>query len=276
VQVIFPFQWDAAAGKTDGMLRRDAHLEISRAYHTAVGDAITLVQGRLKDGTATLKQIWPHDGVHPGNAGYEIFTDAAWDAYRKAVSDKVVCTIPGKMLHADTYMTSARVRISTLEPLPEGWHVGTPNLTSAFFDMLMSRWLDDEAIASNESAAGKDSNDKKPAAKNPAPLRVRFTGSMVMLFGECTLKSGKYRIYIDGKPVPRRAGDGKILGEDFDAGDFAKRAAGNVHLVQVLAEGLDDSVEHTLEIEPTFSGDTPQELRIESICVAGKKAGVKK
>jgi hypothetical protein len=96
----------------------------------------------------------------------------------------------------------------------------------------------------------------------------------VMLFGECTSKSGKYRVYIDGKLVPHRSGDGKVVADDFDAGDFARKAGGNVHLVQVLAEGLDDATEHSLEIEPVFAADVAQELRIESICVAGGKASV--
>jgi lysophospholipase L1-like esterase len=277
VQVIFPFQWDIARGNTDGMLRRDAHLALSRAYHTAVGDAIELAQARVKSGAVTLKQLYPADGVHPGNVGYELFADAAWDAYRKAVSEKLVCSPPDRMLYAPTYMTSARVRITTLGALPEGWRAGTPNLTSAFFDMLMSRWLDDEAIASNVPPPHdgvKDPAASQPAPVQPAHLRVKFVGSMVMLFGECTSKSGKYRVYIDGKMMPRLTGDGKVLGEEFDAGDFAKKAGGNVHLVQVLAQGLDDSVEHTLMIEPAFAAGMPQELRIESICVAGGKANV--
>lgn len=278
VQVIFPFLWDAAAGNTNGMPRRDAHLALSLAYHTAVGDAIALTQERVKAGVTTLAQLWPADGVHPGNAGYELFADAAWNAYRKAVTDKLVCSPPEKMVNAPTYMHSARVRITSLGPLPEGWHAGTPNLTSAYFDMLMSRWLDDEAVASTEPVAHAASQPEKAApspAKQPGRLRVRFSGSMVMLFGECTSKSGKYRVYIDGKLIARRSGDGKVLADDFDAGDFARRAAGNVHLVQVLAEALDDSIEHSLDIQPVFAAEVAQELRIESICVAGGKATVK-
>ena len=152
VQVIFPFQWDVAKGNLDGMLRREAHIAISAAYHTAVGDAIELAQKRVKSGEATIPHLWPADGVHPGNKGYELFADAAWDAFRKAVDGKVACAAPEKMLHAPTYMTSARVRVSSLGQPPAGWKVGTPNLTSAFFDMLMSRWLDDETIASPGAA----------------------------------------------------------------------------------------------------------------------------
>ncbi len=155
VQVIFPFRWDVARGTTQGLLRRDAHLAIAKAYHTAVGDAIELAQRRVRSGKTTLQRLWPVDGVHPCDQGYELFADAAWDAFRKAVDDKIECVAPAAMLYAPTYMTNARVRLVTLGPLPEGWRVGRPSVVSAFFDMLMSRWLGEEAIATNQrSAAG--------------------------------------------------------------------------------------------------------------------------
>ena len=97
---------------------------------------------------------------------------------------------------------------------------------------------------------------------------------MVLLFGESTPKSGKYRVTIDGKPVPHKSGDGKVLGEDFDAGDLGKKVGGNVHLTQVLVEGLDPEAEHTLEIQPAL--EAGQEIRLESVCVAGGKASVER
>lgn len=264
VQVIFPFKWDVARGSTEGMLRRDAHLAISAAYHTAVGDAITLAQVRVRERQIAIEEIWPFDGVHPGDRGYQLFADAAWDAYRAAVETKVVCEAPDEMLHATTYMEHARVRISTLAPLPAGWEVGSPNLISAVYDMLMSRWLDDETVASNKTS---------PEA---ARLKVRFHGSMVLLFGESTLKSGKYRCYIDGALVTRKDNMGKEIPPEFDAGFLAKRLNGNVHHVQIIAEGLAADREHTLEIEPLFEEEKTQEIRLESICVAGPKAGVRR
>ncbi len=283
VQVIFPFMWDVAKGTTTGMLRRDAHLAISAAYHTPVGDAIDLAQKRVKDGRITLKQVWPADGVHPGDVGYQLFADAAWDAYLGAVAEKRACVAPEKMLHASTYMSSARVRISALGTLPEGWKVGTANLTSAFFDMLMSRWLDDEVIASNAAPgegskppAGTPAGQPAPPApprKQPGRLKANFAGNMVMLFGEATPKSGKYKVYIDGKLIPRKSNDGKIVADEFDAGEFGKRVNGNAHHVQILAEGL-EAGPHTLEIEPDFDPALSQELRLESICVAGASAAV--
>ncbi|MGA2067513.1 MAG: SGNH/GDSL hydrolase family protein [Thermoguttaceae bacterium] len=265
VQVIFPFQWDVAKGSTRGMQRRDAHLAIAKAYHAAVGDAIDLAQQRVRSGETTLAELWPVDGVHPCDRGYELFADAAWDALGKAIRKRTVCAVPHAMLYAPTYTANARVRLATLGPLPRDWRIGKPKVVSAYFDMLMSRWLDGEIIA-----AGKGTADGQPA-----PLRVRFRGSMVMLYGESTPASGKYRAVLDGKAVQRKSGDGKPLPPEFDAADFAKRVNGNAYLVQVLAEGLDPTLEHSLEIQPAFAGDTEQELRLESVCVAGGKAEVR-
>ena len=171
----------------------------------------------------------------------------------------MVCAAPEKMLYADTYMTNARVRISSLSPLPAGWKAGAPHVVAAYFDMLMSRWLDDEVIASSKSTEIKR-------------LSAKFKGSMVMLFGESTPSSGKYHVYIDGHLVKHAAG--KQIIEEFDAGDLGKRVNGNAHHAQVLAEGLDAAVEHMLEIEPIIDPKAEQEWRFESICVAGGAAKV--
>ena len=207
VQVLFPFQWDAAAGKLEGMKCREAHLALAHAYGTAAGDAIALAQERVRQGKSTLQQIWPVDGVHPGDAGYTLFADAAWLAFQQAVREKKTCTLPEKMLYAPTYLASARVRLSSLGPLPEGWRVGAPNVVSAYFDMLMSRWLDDEVIASNRRPGAGPGKTRESVVEKVAPLRLRFRGSMVMLFGESTMKSGKYRAFIDGQLVEHREGN---------------------------------------------------------------------
>ena len=107
------------------------------------------------------------------------------------------------------------------------------------------------------------------------PLRFRFHGSMVQVLGEGTEKSGKFRALIDGKLVERAEPDGKPPLKEFDAASLAKLIHGNGHFAQVIAEGLDPSVEHTLVIEPLFAEGKEQELRLESICVAGGEARVK-
>jgi hypothetical protein len=173
------------------------------------------------------------------------------------------------MLYADTYMKSSRVHLTSISPVPAGWHAGRPNLTSAFYDMLMSRWLDDQLIASNRVPTPGQYGKMTAAAQDVAKLQYRFRGRMVLLFGESTPLSARYHLYVDGKLVEQKPPKVKTATADFDAGDFARRANGNVHLVQVVAEGLDPAIEHVLEIEPTFTSDAAQELRLESICVAG-------
>ena len=256
VQVIFPFQWNIKPGEMAKMKRRDAHREISRRYKTGLGDAIELISQRVESGKAQIKTLWPLDGVHPGDKGYALFGEAAWQGYVAAVAQNKTCSAPKAMLYAPTYMEFTRMRISQIGPLASGWKTGIPNRTSAYFDFLMSRWLDDEVIAA-------------PGAER---LQARFRGENVMLFGEATLKSGAYRVYIDGKLVEHSPWGSKEVLRQYSPGEFAKKIGGNGHHAQTIASGLATGVEHTLEIEPVL--DTGQELRLESICVAGHNAKV--
>lgn len=263
VQVLFPFKWNIENRTSiDEFQRRAKHIELSQAYRTGLGDAVALIFERVKAGTATLSELWPYDGVHPGDAGYVQFADAAWEGFQQAVREGRVCTLPTKMLTAGTYLRSARVRLSTLTPLPTGWAVRRASVTSPVFDMQMSRWLDDVTVAT-------------PVAEG-IPFEVRFRGSMAMLFGESSPKGCTYRALVDGKPLKRpgaKADD--PAPELFDGGSLGKRMGGTVHLSEVLVTGLDPDVEHSLRIEPVFADGVEQELRIESIGVAGgEKPGV--
>ena len=273
VIAIFPFMWNVAAGSTDGMKRREAHHQIAAAYHVPAGDAIALAIERVKAKTVTLERMWPVDGVHPCDEGYGVFVDAVWAAFQDGLARRLVGAPPDKMLHTPTYMKNARVRISTLTPLPKGWRVGRPNVVSAYFDMLMSRWLDDETIASRWAEVEK-AGRKEKAAQEVGRLRAKFSGTMVMLYGESTVTSAKFRAWIDGKAVEHKPDKDKPPVDFWDAGQLAKMVKGNTFLATVIAEGLDGSVEHTLEIEPLFKDETDQELRLESLCVAGGEARV--
>ena len=236
VQVIFPFEWDVARKTTDGMKRRDAHLAISRAYNTPVGDAIALAIERVGKGETTLERLWPNDGVHPGDKGYVLFADAAWAALEGAISRGQVCRVAEPMLYGDAYQKSVRMPLAKLGPLPAGWKAGKPNVTAAYFDFLMSRWIDSATIAARPPA-GKDRQ-----AKAPEPFRARFRGSMVMFFGETTKTSGKYRVRIDGQTVRYQLPKSTQMLDLFDAGHFARLIGGNGHHAQVIATGLDQDV----------------------------------
>ncbi len=265
VQLLFPFRWNIDGGTLEAMLRRTAHLAIAAAYHTGVGDAIAAIRDGVAAGTVTSAALWPFDGVHPGDAGYALFAEVAHRALRSAIAEGRRCAAPPAMLYAPTYLTVARVHVARLAPLPAGWKADQPHLTSAFYDMLMSRWLDDECVA----AWGRDGGAPAvPAAV--APMRLRFHGSMVMLFGESTIASGRYRATIDGTVVRDLAA--KPPADFLDPGAFGRACNGNVHLVRVLATGLDAVAEHVLEIQPLPAAGSAGELRLESVCVAGPGA----
>ncbi len=274
VQVVFPFQWDVARGHLDGLLRRDAHHRIAQAYHTAIGDAVELAQQRVKTGATTIPMLWPYDGVHPGDEGYSLFADAAWAAFENAITDQRVCQSPARMLHASTYMHTARVRISSLGNLPVGWNGGRPNVVSAYFDMLMSRWLDDETIVANHGKISVGRGEPEQVAAAIEPLTVCFRGNSVLVFGESTKSSGKFRAIVDGRLVERKDHAGKAMPPEFDASHLSRIVGGNTHFYAPIIEGLDGSNEHTLVIEPVFDSRERQELRLESICVAGEGACV--
>jgi hypothetical protein len=150
------------------------------------------------------------------------------------------------MLHPDTFMTATRQKVSALQPLPAGWKVGEAIPWGSAFDFYMTRWFDDVTIAS----AGA------------APLRLTVNASFIQVFGEGTAKSGKFQVKIDGEIV---------TGEGTKEGLFDANVNG-CHVVRLLAENLDPARPHLLEIIPQLADG--QELRLESICVAGGAATV--
>ena len=138
-------------------------------------------------------------------------------------------------------MTLNRCRISSFSALPDGWQIGKPHRSAIAFDFVCSRWMDDLAIAKSDAD----------------PLLLQIQASTVMLFGEMTKDSGSYQVRVDG-------GEPKSYS--------ARCAEGNMRLVQLIAEGLDPARTHEIEIIPTLK--TGEELRVESVCVAGAPATV--
>ena len=223
------------------------HKKISAAYGTGLGDTVALMREKVASGSVSPDDLWwPFDSTHPNDNGYALYAEAMWASFRQAVDEKRVCHAPEQMIHPDTFTRLVRKKISAIELLPENWDVGIPTPWGVAFDFYMSRWFDDVVIASH--GAG--------------PLRLVFDGTFVQLFGEATEKSGKIRILIDDHPV---RGDGIT--------DGVIDAKGNgMHLVRVLAENLDPSHPHTLDIVPLLEKD--EEFRLESICIAGGAAEI--
>lgn len=268
VQVAFPFKWNIGRDLLPQMKRRLAHQAIAEAYGNGWGDAVSLIVDEVDAGRATVDAIWDTDGVHPGDLGYQLFAKAAWQGFEKAVADNRVGTAPATMINPSTYMTAKRVRLATLGALPDGWQPGKPHLTSLYYDFQMSRWLDGLVVGSNFTS-GKD--DQGKAVRKPttlAPLRLRVQAASVLLFGEASPQSGKFRILVDGKPALDQHGHNR--GKDLFEGN--RWGTGTGHLVITVATGLDPAVPHTIEIIPAFADGKDQEVRFESICVAGGAA----
>ncbi|NQZ70990.1 MAG: hypothetical protein HRT89_23310, partial [Lentisphaeria bacterium] len=259
IPVIFPFHHDAEPGTAKNMPGRTKHIKIAEAYNAPVGDAVLRIQNMVAEEKATIKKtgkkpekiltkrIWNIDYIHPGDFGYEIFADAAWGAFEKGIKDKMVCEIPEKMLHADTYMSWSRTRISQFGTLPKGWKVTTVSRTAAWYDGYMARYLDDVVIATGRT-------------KNIEPIIVKFKASFVMIYGQETTDSGKYQIILDGK-------ERKVINLN------SKRYGGNRQHYETIA-GLDPSKIHTLEIRPILTAR--EVIRLESICLAGGEAKIVK
>ncbi|MBE7464057.1 MAG: SGNH/GDSL hydrolase family protein [Planctomycetes bacterium] len=265
--VIFPFQYDIDESRFPRMKRREAHLALAEAYGTYAGDAVERVHGRVKSGATTLQKLWPFDPAHPGDEGYLIFAEAAFEAFTRCVKEERVCKLPERPLHGATYLTWSRYRLALAESKPSGWAIVPPLRTAAWHDSVMSRWLDDEVRAQT----GKVTDDaESPAEQTKAPVApwtLRFQAATVLLFGTKTSASGKYRIRIDGAYVQN-----KDRGPEFDAS--SAKFGGNVNLCHLVATGLDPERTHELVLEPVFAPGKEQELRIESVCLAGGAARV--
>ena len=81
-----------------------------------------------------------------------------------------------------------------------------------------------------------------------------------MLFGEIGPKAGRYLVRIDG-------GVEKEYGAPINP-----PPSGELRYVEMIAQNLDPHVDHQIEITPKLQPG--QELRLESVCVAGAPAQV--
>jgi len=254
--VLMMFRWHAE--KLDDPLppRHLAHQKLADAYHLPAANTVPYVRSKVREGTG-IKTIWPFDGAHPDDPGYRLFFEAVRDRYDQAIKETTPAALPKESVFDNLYPKRTR-SVLVNGQLPEGWTREKTYRTSLWFDGLTSRWMGDVACAA--------------AAKKPGALEVEFEGSMVGFFGEHNGLTPPVKVWIDGKPVQApKANEGDFLWP-LDTSKFAppKKGSGNLFLWQSLAKDLPDS-KHTLRIEPVWEGaDKDAELRIESICSAGR------
>ena len=189
MQVFLAFKFNFGADwKPETLLRVQAHQELAAAYHSGTGDVFPYVHQRLQSGQVTLEQLWPFDGAHPDDAGYELFYEAVRDGFEQAIAEKRVCQVPEKPLFSDQYRTRQRIRL-TEKPLPAGWSVAKTYRTSLWFDGLTSRWMGDVAMC--------DVKDKATIK----PITLEFTGTFLATFGEADQDGLSFTATVDGKPL---------------------------------------------------------------------------
>lgn len=253
VMVILPTREHVDVEQLAELVRRKAHLKIAQAYNLPVVDAVAVTHRQLRRGAIDADEMWPWEPVHPGDTGYAVYAQAVRRTVMAAFANGVAARMPERMLHSERYMRVRRAELTQLtEALPPGWTADSPRRTAAWYDGLMTRWLDSVAVA--HATAGGD----------PAPLRVRFRGEMVGLFGEETIRSGRYRATLDGRVLR--------FGEKDTVNVSSKRIGGNRQHWHVLATDLDEHRVHELIIEPILIPGQADELRLESICVAGSRS----
>jgi hypothetical protein len=242
--------------------RNEAHQRIAEAYGCGLAMVAPWIRQQIAGGKVRIEEIWgnplwpgPSDHVHPGNIGQALYAEVIWRSFLDAIDRRITCRMPEKMLHAPTYMDQQRFRLSDVFPLPTGWELKAPNRVAGAYDFLMCRWLDDVLVASGDAQAG-----------SPKALTLKMKGEAAFLFGEATKISGKYRVTIDGSPA---------TGPQIDSSGFFNAATiieGNMPHFTTLAVGLKADHIYSISIEPILSPG--QELRFESLCVAGNHAWV--
>ncbi len=253
--VVMLFKWHAEKPDITPP-RHGAHLRLAAAYGLPAADVCGEIQKKAKAGLEP-DGLWNMgDGAHPGDEGYQHFFEAVRDRFEKAVREKGQTLIPSATVFPDLYPRSSRTPVA--DHLPPGWAMRKTWRTALWFDGMASRWMGDVATASAREKSGA--------------LEFTFEGSMVGFFGERNGLTPPVRIWIDGQPVqPPQPKEGDFLWR-LDTSRFSppKKGSGNLFMWQAISKDLPEG-KHTLRIEPVWDGaDLDAELRIESICSAGR------
>jgi lysophospholipase L1-like esterase len=236
------------------MPRRHDHLKLAQAYHTGIGDCFPYVQQRLTDGSRDIKTLWPFDGAHPDDPGYQLFFEAVRNGFDQAIADKRVCVIPDKPVFGDDFLHPGRIVLVDLPQRPRGWSQAKTYRTSMWFDGLSSRWMGDVLLC--------DLADRSIAG----PLKVQFEGTFVGLFGEGDADGLPFKVKIDGVDIPYRA---KPRDPPVDLWPGSVKGGGRLFIWRELAGELPPG-KHLLEVGPVFpDGIVKGQLRLESVCAGG-------
>lgn len=251
VQMFFTFRFWAEHGAPyeadDCHPRLVDYRKLADAYSTAVGDVYKdglipdLDSGRIDpDRRKALDMVWPIDGGHPGDFGYRYFAQAGIRGYQRAVERKLVCRVP----ESPVFGTVEDVRRWNPAEggLPSGWSRSLTYRTSAWYDGMSSRWMDDVA-----ATGGKDS----------VPLRFRARANFI-------------GVLCEGDDIGLRSGVTSD-GDSIATFDSSPHVGGRLLVWRCRAFGgwrKGEVSEHDFAIAPVPSSDGRGELRIGSVCTA--------
>ena len=265
VQVMLPTRGTIEEPDASKLVRWDEQKRIGSAYGLVRADVLGEMRRRHVAGAANLDRMWPAwpaligDTTHPHDYGYSVYADIIWDQIFAKPSDKSP-TMPDEWFFAPKYRHVVRENVAAWKDLPKGWHNDVCYVRAGTFDFLCSRWQDGLAVAAN-CAFNPKTLKRELVSGDVEPLRAKFRGEVLMLYGESAEWSPKCEVFVDGKRVAER-----------DTADFGRMFAPTAYLVWKIGVSFDANAEHTLEIRPVFADGEPQEFRLGSICVAGRNA----
>jgi lysophospholipase L1-like esterase len=237
--------------------RRIQHLKLVEAYQTAVADTYPVIRAKVENKEIDLEEVYCFEGTHPDSIGYEMFFEVVKDGFNAAIKDGTQCVVPKETVYGNVYDVQTRLCLRDTD-LPKGWTVEKTFRTSAWFDGLASRWMEDVAVfdvTKNEA---------------PVPLKIEFEGTFLGVFGEGDKNGLNFQVMIDGEIVNQiftNSKTGVVTEKDF--WDYNKmKIVGRLFVWRRIANDLKPG-KHTLEIIPIIPEGTEKgQLRIESICFA--------
>ncbi len=247
VTVILPDRRTVTTATEAELKRRAEHLAVAKAFNLACADVLGEMRRRFADGRVDLEKIWPAvigDNTHPFDGGYALYAEIIWSQVFENPS-ALSPSVPADWLFAPKYRHVVRANLHGRDDLPAGWKSEPCSMRAGTFDFLCSRWQDGLAVAREGSA----------------PLRAKFRGEVLLLYGESAEQSAEAVVLVDGKPV-----------STWDTSGFGRKFPPSAWLVWPVGSAFDPSVEHDLEIRGIFKPGTGRELRLGSICVAGREA----
>ena len=265
VQVMLPTRGTIEEPDASKLVRWDEQKRTGAAYGLVCADVLGEMRRRHAAGEADLDRMWPAwpallgDTIHPHDYGYSVNADIIWVQIFEKPSDKPPM-LPDEWLFAPKYRHVVHENVAEWKDLPKGWHNDVCYVRAGTFDFLCSRWQDGLAVAANCVFNPKTcKRDLVPGTVEP--LRAKFRGEVLMLYGESAEWSPKCEVFVDGKRVAER-----------DTADFGRMFAPAAYLVWKIGGTFDADAQHSLEIRPVFADGEPQEFRLGSICVAGRNA----